>query len=55
MSETHVNTSSPPSNRAAMVIVFLVVFIDLLGFGIVLPILPQLIDGLIEPAEIAKE
>ncbi len=35
-----------------MVIVFLVVFIDLLGFGIVLPILPQLIDGLIGPAEI---
>lgn len=28
------------SNRAALLIVFLVVFIDLLGFGIVLPMLP---------------
>jgi MFS family permease len=33
--------SAPPStsNRAALLIVFLVVFIDLLGFGIVLPLL----------------
>jgi DHA1 family tetracycline resistance protein-like MFS transporter len=29
-----------PSNRSALLIVFLVVFIDLLGFGIVLPLLP---------------
>src|SRR5580698_9849055 len=29
------------SPRAAMFIVFLVVFIDLLGFGIVLPLLPR--------------
>src|SRR5947209_6618952 len=28
------------SNRSALLIVFLVVFIDLLGFGIVLPMLP---------------
>src|SRR5437660_1453600 len=28
-------------NRAAMLIVFLVVFIDLLGFGIMLPLLPR--------------
>ncbi|HYV38369.1 MAG TPA: MFS transporter [Gemmataceae bacterium] len=34
----------PPatSNRSALLIVFLVVFIDLLGFGIVLPILPRI-------------
>lgn len=36
-----------------MVIVFLVVFIDLLGFGIVLPILPQLIDDLVKSAQIS--
>ena len=30
--------------RAAMLIVFLVVFIDLLGFGIVLPLLPRFGD-----------
>src|SRR5262249_52398444 len=30
------------SNRSALLIVFLVVFIDLLGFGIVLPLLPRI-------------
>jgi len=30
-----------PSNKSALMIVFLVVFIDLLGFGIVLPLLPR--------------
>lgn len=38
-----------PSPRAAMFIVFLVVFIDLLGFGIVLPLLPLYADDLLEP------
>jgi len=37
--------ASPPSNRSALVIVFLVVFIDLLGFGIILPLLPRIADG----------
>jgi MFS family permease len=32
------------SNRSALLIVFLVVFIDLLGFGIVLPLLPRYAD-----------
>src|SRR5688572_20423756 len=32
------------SNRSALLIVFLVVFIDLLGFGIVLPLLPRFAD-----------
>src|SRR5207245_7227467 len=40
--------SEPPpaagSQRSALVIVFLVVFIDLLGFGIVLPLLPLIGD-----------
>ncbi|MBI3411213.1 MAG: MFS transporter, partial [Planctomycetes bacterium] len=37
---------SPPatSNRSALFIVFLVVFIDLLGFGIVLPMLPVIAE-----------
>src|SRR5215212_10068079 len=34
----------PPASRSALMIVFLVVFIDLLGFGIVLPLLPVLGD-----------
>jgi MFS family permease len=32
--------SAPASNRSAMMTVFLIVVVDLLGFGIVLPILP---------------
>jgi MFS family permease len=35
---------APPSNRSALLIVFLVVFIDLLGFGIILPLLPRYAD-----------
>ena len=31
----------PASSRAALVVVFLTVFIDLLGFGIVLPVMPR--------------
>src|SRR5262245_7050718 len=38
-----------PSNRAALLIVFLVVFIDLLGFGIVLPLLPLYATEILEP------
>src|SRR5262249_19760943 len=43
--ETTPDISAPavaPSNRSALLIVFLVVFIDLLGFGIVLPLLPRI-------------
>jgi MFS family permease len=36
--------AAAPVNRSALLIVFLVVFIDLLGFGIVLPLLPRLGD-----------
>jgi MFS family permease len=42
-------TPVPQSNRAALFIVFLVVFIDLLGFGIVLPLLPLYAYELLEP------
>lgn len=38
-----------PARRAATFLVFLVVFIDLLGFGIVLPLLPLYADDLLEP------
>lgn len=40
-------TGTPPeptTNRSALLIVFLVVFIDLLGFGIVLPMLPVIAE-----------
>jgi len=33
--------SATPSHRGALLIVFLTVFIDLLGFGIVLPVMPR--------------
>src|SRR5436190_1019634 len=39
---------TPRSNHAALGIVFLVVFIDLLGFGIVLPLLPRFGDELLQ-------
>ena len=35
------SSDQPRSNHAAMGIVWLVVFIDLLGFGIVLPVMPR--------------
>jgi MFS transporter, DHA1 family, tetracycline resistance protein len=42
--------SPPPTgSRSALITVFLVVFIDLLGFGIVLPLLPLYADDLLLP------
>src|SRR5205809_5220588 len=40
MSDPATTPPAPTSSRNAQLIVFLVVFIDLLGFGIVLPLLP---------------
>ena len=37
------------SRKSALFIVFLVVFIDLLGFGIVLPLLPLYAETLLKP------
>src|SRR6516162_8675723 len=44
-------TPAPPqtASRSALLIVFLVVFIDLLGFGIVLPLLPLYASYLLTP------
>jgi MFS family permease len=41
--------ADPRRRRHALLIVFLVVFIDLLGFGIVLPLLPLYATELLEP------
>jgi len=38
--KTEANGSSKPSNRKALSVLFLSVFIDLIGFGIIIPILP---------------
>ncbi|GIW78822.1 MAG: tetracycline resistance MFS efflux pump [Gemmatales bacterium] len=43
------NEHTPADRRNALVIVFLVVFIDLLGFGIVLPLLPLYTTDLLVP------
>ncbi len=45
------SAQAPPagSSRTARLIVFLVVFIDLLGFGIVLPLLPLYADDILLP------
>ena len=54
MTETPANPGRSAS-RAALLTVFLVVFIDLLGFGIVLPLLPRYADRLVEPAGISRQ
>src|SRR4029078_2015902 len=36
------------SNRSALMIVFFVVFIDLLGFGIILPLLPRIAEDYVK-------
>jgi MFS family permease len=49
-SETPPAAETPaPVNRSALMIVFLVVFIDLLGFGIVLPLLPRFAKSYVQP------
>jgi MFS family permease len=40
---------APARRHAALLIVFLVMFIDLLGFGIVLPLLPLYADNFLQP------
>ncbi len=40
---------APRSARSAMLIVFLVVVIDLLGFGIVLPMMPRIAESYVGP------
>jgi MFS family permease len=42
-------SESRSSSRSALAIVFLVVFIDLLGFGIVLPLLPRIAEAYFTP------
>src|SRR5262245_15196989 len=55
MTETPANQGSQAAPRAALLTVFLVVFIDLLGFGIVLPLLPRYSEKLLEPAGIERQ
>src|SRR3984957_19864626 len=47
--ETESSAAPARSSRSALFIVFLVVFIDLLGFGIVLPLLPLYATEILEP------
>ena len=39
-------TSPPPPARSSLIFVFLVVLIDMLGFGIIMPVLPKLITNI---------
>ena len=39
-------SSSPPAAKSSLVFVFLVVLIDMLGFGIIMPVLPKLITNI---------
>jgi DHA1 family tetracycline resistance protein-like MFS transporter len=47
--ETESSAAPARSSRSALLIVFLVVFIDLLGFGIVLPLLPLYATDILTP------
>ena len=46
---TRPETQAAEAPRSALFVVFLVVFIDLLGFGIVLPLLPLYATDLLKP------
>lgn len=54
MTETPAN-SSESALKAARLTVFLVVCIDLLGFGIVLPLLPVYAKDILEPAGVSRQ
>ena len=43
-SASKIDMALPASNRAAFVVIFMVVLIDLIGFGIIVPVLPDLIS-----------
>ncbi len=45
---TDTASTQAPGGRSALLIVFLVVFIDLLGFGIVIPLLPRIAKEYVE-------
>lgn len=45
----------PAAPKGALLTVFLVVFIDLLGFGIVLPLMPRYAKDLLDPAGIDRQ
>jgi MFS family permease len=45
--------ATPAASRGALVVVFLTVFIDLLGFGIVLPVMPRQAEPYLEALGIA--
>lgn len=44
MSDDSGPVSSPPTNRHAMTFIMITVLLDMIGFGIIIPVLPQLIE-----------
>ncbi len=55
MTDTAPTTNQTPPPKGALLTVFLVVFIDLLGFGIVLPLMPRYISDLLVPAGVPDQ
>ena len=37
-------TTAPPARRAALVFIFVTVLIDILAFGLIIPVLPHLVE-----------
>lgn len=55
MTEPPANSRLPSASRAALLTVFLVVFIDLLGFGIVLPLMPLIAKNYLPEAGVSEQ
>jgi MFS transporter, DHA1 family, tetracycline resistance protein len=55
MNEPQANYKPPTASRAALLTVFLVVFIDLLGFGIVLPLMPLIAKSYLPAAGVPEQ
>src|SRR5580704_17743352 len=45
--ETHAAPTPPPARRAALLFIFITLLIDILSFGLIIPVLPHLIKGFV--------
>ncbi|MFZ2237559.1 MAG: tetracycline resistance MFS efflux pump, partial [Dokdonella sp.] len=40
-------TTQPPLRRAAVIFIFITVMLDMLAFGVIIPVLPHLVEQMI--------
>ena len=48
---TATSTSPPPASRAAVAFIFITLMLDVLSMGVVIPVLPKLIEGFMDGAQ----